>query len=337
MEMKRRELDSVLSNWGISDYTYKKIELGYINDNWFVESNGKRYILRKVSNFGKDTLSFELKYLSDLKSCGFEYSIPAPLKTKSGTNEINNNGIIFWLYEYIEGGHEYKVDKAELIEIAGMIASYHKAIMNNKSMFISNAKANDPFKIENAIVDINKTLSDMDRKGKLSEEEMTFVENMKKLMPIANALSGSTAQGLELYFLHGDMRETNLIWQDKELVGLIDFDFVRYSNILMKDLVSVLRRYCLDKEKNYLLNMEMTKLLINEYSKERKLVDGEIKALVDTIIEFAIADFRFLFLLRQNSPEKGVTMDDVMACAKMAEHVYANRAEIYNALDSHGT
>ncbi len=321
-------IDSILSHWELSGSEVKKIDIGYINDNWRVKNGNDKYILRKVDKANEKALSFELRYITNLRNGGFKYKVPMPLETKDGKYYFKCNGSLFWLYRFIEGDHKYKFVEKDIAKVAKLVGSYHNILINNRNFYRCKGKPTDSFTVFEAKNALVKMVSSIKKRRKISNRERSFIRTANALLPIADELADNWNSSLDFYYLHNDIKETNLLWEKGRITGLIDFDFVRYSNILIKDIAVSLQHFCDNKKKGYLFDMKKVILFLRTYSKVRTLAIAEKKMIPTMLITYCIADFEFLFRLMKNSPDRGITMQRVNTLAKMALYIYKNNGSI---------
>ncbi|HUC38754.1 MAG TPA: phosphotransferase [Candidatus Acidoferrum sp.] len=327
-------MKQILNNWGLSNVKSKKIDVGLMNQNWLVTEGKNKYILRKVVAANERNVRFELKYLTTLKRGGLRYSIPVPMKTVKGDYLVKEKGSLFWMYEYIDGTHVYNFDFIKLREISKMLAEYHNILIKNKKFFMLKSNRNDPYQPSKVGVLVKRTLTELNKKRNHNTNESTFIRYARMVLPIADYIAKHKERKLEYYYLYNDISKTNLIWKNGKLNGLIDFDFVHYGNLLIKDLAIVIQRLCHYNSKKYVLDLSKVRVVIETYSKIRKLTLEEKDMLIDMILTSCIGDFDFLFHIIQGSSERKITMQEVCNWARMAEYVFENRQKIRETINT---
>lgn len=249
MNLTESEINTILSNWGIDKYKCKVLKGGVVNNNWIVSTNKNKFVLREVSRFkNKRSLRFEFKYLKYLKSEGFEYKIPIPILTKTKTEFITYDGKVFWLYEYIKGKIKKELNFEEVKTVAKMMAEYHKLSVKKRFNKIRKSTT-DPF-FKSAILNFSLEMRSIAFKKKLkNREDFEFLKMVKILIVMLKNLQVKGYANLNTYPLHADIKGDNLIWNKKNIIGVIDFDNVgRFNDTIIKDIANFIQFSCKKKK-----------------------------------------------------------------------------------------
>lgn len=306
MEYSKKQLNSVLSNWGLKGESFKFLEAGWVNYNWLVVANGKKYILRRAITLSPKNFPFEVRYISHLKKAGFPYEMPMAIKTKTGKLFVKYNGKFFWLYSHIEGEirRREKFHDEDIPQIAKLYASYHNALIKAKLY----KKVDDPFArraVTKAYLESAREL----KKKKMDVRERYFYNSIKPMLKMYERLDEKAYLKLPSYNLHQDMNPTNILWNGKKIVGLLDFENVSSGAPFVRDFNSLLHMFR-DKRCSYKLDLRKCAKALSTYSKYRRPSPGEIRLITDVLIGVMIDDLWFNYWVMVNRPDKVVKLKD---------------------------
>jgi len=303
--MDKRDIKALLDNWDIGELiSCRQAEKGVVNINWIVKTVQGKYVLRKIMHITKiKDLEFELNYLTYLKEHNFPYRIPAPIRTKNGKNFLKFKGSYFWLYEYIEGRNIKRFGYSELRECARMMAIYHKII---ESSGLDNKKGSEEvFNRKSVLEELRKFRAQILAKDKQDRKERIFLKESSILVPLMKSLVGREYSKLPRYPLHRDINPENILWKNRKLVGLIDFENISTMNDTMVKDISVMLQYsCRDRKQKYKSDLKLVKFFLTEYKKHRQLSNKEIEFLPDIITAGAIEDFSYAYWMLVNDPKR---------------------------------
>lgn len=331
MKLTKSEIDEILSNWSIASYKYKVLKGGVVNNNWVIHTGKKKFVLREVSRFkDKRSLKFEFECLNYLKVNGFKYNIPLPVNTKYKTEFIKYKEKLFWLYEYIDGQIKKELSLQNIRAVAKMMAEYHEISMKKKSRGIRNSTT-DPF-FKKSILKFSLNMESVASKKKTKDkEDNDFLKMVKVLIEMLKNLKVDNYSSLSTYPLHTDIKGDNLIWNGKDLIGIIDFDNVgRLNDTIIKDIANFVQFSCKSKHKHE-INLQKAKLFIDTYRNYRLISQSEINFIPNLIISHYIDFFDYTYWLLQNDSDK-VKKDKLYDCFNSAVWVNDNSDNIIKYL-----
>ncbi len=323
MPLNKSEFDAILYKWSITNYKYRALKAGVVNNNWIIETGKGRFVLREVSRFkDKKSLEFEFDYLNYLKSRGFKYKIPVPILSTQKTEFVVHNKKLFWLYGYINGQIRKELSLQDVKAVAKMMSEYHELSVKKKSRGIRKSTT-DPF-FKKAILNFSLEMETVAaRKKEKNKEDDAFLKMIKVLMQIQKNIKADNYSDLRTYPLHADIKGDNLIWNRKNLVGIIDFDNVgRLNDTIIKDIANFIQFSCREKA-GYKIDLQKAKSFINTYRKYREIKSSEIKFIPNLIISHYIDFFNYTYWLLQNNPQK-IKKDNLYDCFKSAVWVSDN-------------
>jgi Ser/Thr protein kinase RdoA (MazF antagonist) len=303
--MDKIEIKMLLDNWDVGKLvSYRQAGKGVVNVNWIIRTTHGKYVLRKVAHFIKmKNLKFEVKYLTYLKEHNFPCRIPAPIKAKNKEYFLKFRDSYFWLYGYIEGRDIKRFGYSELRECAKMMATYHKII---ESSGLSNKKGNDElFNRAPILKELEKFRAQILSKDKQDRKDRIFLKESSILIPLMKSLDGREYSKFPKYPLHRDINPENILWKNKKLVGLIDFENIGTMNdTMIKDISVMLQYSCRDRKQKDKLDLKLARFFLREYKKHHQLSDKEIRFLPDIITAGSIEDFSYAYWMLVNDPKR---------------------------------
>lgn len=330
--MDKREIESLIKKWNIGHLvSCKQIKKGVVNVNWILRTSRGKYVLRKVAE-SKSTadLRFEFSYFSYLKRHGFPYRIPLPIRTKDGESFVAFKGSCFWIYEFIDGRDIKHFDYHELRECARVMATYHKMI---ELSGLNNRKGRgDAFNRISVLNELKKFREQILQKDKQLIEDQIFLEESSTLIPLMRSLDDREYSKLPRYPLHRDINPENILWKNRKLVGLIDFENVSTMNdTVVKDISIMLQYSCRDRKQKHKLDLTRAGFFLKEYRKHHQLSETEIEFLPDTIIAGSIEDFSYAYWMLVNDPERA-KLYRLKLYSQVAQWYHKNKAEVIEKL-----
>jgi homoserine kinase type II len=329
--MDEREFKTLLENWDIGELlSVKQAEKGVVNINWIVKTTRGKYVLRKVAKFTKRAdLVFGLKYLIYLEGHRFPYRIPVPVRTRQGKLFFASNNSYFWIYEYIEGRERKRFSYPELRECARMMATYHRMIENSD---LDNGRGFEPFRKESVLRELKTYRTQALKKNKQSRSDRIFLKESSTLIPLLKSLNDHEYAKLPAYPLHRDINPENILWKNKKLVGLIDFENVGTMNDTITKDISILLQYsCREEKHKHKLDLNLARFFLTEYWKHHPLSNEEIKSLPDITTAGSIEDFAYAYWMLINDPKRA-RLYRLRLYSQTAQWYHKNRQEIIDRL-----
>lgn len=329
--MDKREIKTLLENWDIGELiSCRQAQKGVVNINWIVKTIQGKYVLRKVTHFTKlKDLKFEVNYLNYLKEHKFPYRIPAPIKTKNKENFLKFKGSYFWVYEYIEGRDIKRFGDSELRECAKMMAIYHKIVATSG---LDNNQGSEVFNRKSVLKELEKFRAQILEKDKQDRKDRIFVKESSILIPLMKSLDAREYSKLPKYPLHRDINPENILWKNKKLAGLIDFENIGTMNdTLIKDISIMLQYSCRDRKQKHKLNLRLAKFFLKEYKKHGQLSNEEIGFLPDVITAGVIEDFSYAYWMLVNDPKRA-KLYRLKLYSKTAQWYHRSKQEIIEKL-----
>lgn len=282
----------ILKSYGISNFSFKPINQGIENTSLYIKSEDNKYVLRIYRQKRKinEDISFEIQFQDYLRGHGIPIPLIYPNLKGEELSVINIEGkdwqII--LMQFIEG-ESVNLDPSKelIIELAHIQAQMHL-------LGIEFADKSDRLKYP--INNLNGLIANKIEKLPIQNEEVVeFVERVKSFKYELN-------KELPYGYNHSDLDfDGNVIIKDNKVVGIIDFDDLKYSPSIV----------CLGFSLWNVLDdsgIEVFKLYLKEYESIRPLNNLERQTLSHIIFfrNYQIGIIRLL-LWEKDTPIEDIT------------------------------
>ncbi|MAF59742.1 MAG: phosphotransferase [Candidatus Pacebacteria bacterium] len=253
------------SNYLVQPDKVSYINEGVTNTNYLVETSDGKYLF-KIYNFkSEDQVQFEVNVLEELR----RHDFPSP-KVISRKDKLNI-GVYkkkpSLLYVYIDGGVNKDWDGFMIKKVGKYMGKKHSLLKDF------------PDRSKSHTFDIDETKK-LVREGRSRFAEASFPEYESLLSFVEKNLTGlSLSNDLPKGVTHHDIKHENVILNDKEIAGIIDFD-LSYYGVLINDIATTIIWECFDGDE---MNMEKAQSFIDGYEEERPLTSVEKDNLCETI------------------------------------------------------
>ena len=254
------EIDEILSNYDLGKLeTFKGIEEGIENTNYFISTKNKKYILtvyeKRVNS--KD-LPFFSKLMSFLDKANFK--CPVPILNKKKETITNYNGKELMVVSFLEGKAKQNLSPTNCESIGVEVAKMHEITKNFKLKRENDLSIKSWRGLFETVKDqcsqIHKDLP------KLISENLNDVE---KKWP----------SDLPKGIIHADLFHDNIFFLKNEFSGIIDFYF-SCEDYFAFEIAVCFNALCFEGVKeNLSFNVTKAKKFIDGYSSIRKLSDQE--------------------------------------------------------------
>ena len=254
------EIDEILSNYDLGKLeTFKGIEEGIENTNYFISTKNKKYILTVYEKRVKSKdLPFFSKLMSFLDKANFK--CPVPILNKKKETITNYNGKELMVVSFLEGKAKQNLSPTNCESIGVEVAKMHEITKNFKlkrENDLSIKSWRGLFEtVKNQCSQIHKDLP------KLISENLNDVE---KKWP----------SDLPKGIIHADLFHDNIFFLKNEFSGIIDFYF-SCEDYFAFEIAVCFNALCFEGVKeNLSFNVTKAKKFIDGYSSIRKLSDQE--------------------------------------------------------------
>ena len=300
-----------------------------VNTNWIIESKNKKFVLKKIVFENLEELNFELVYLQYIKNKQFPYQVPCPVPTINGNNYIEKGGYLYWLYKFIDGITDLKIEEFQLRQIATMVANYHVLLeQSNYSYGPAKSEEYNPWVLQELKTNLNQLVN----KDSLQEEDKILLKYKDSLLIMLEELKSDPFNDLDRYTIHRDLGGDNLIWIDNKLTGVLDFENVgMYKEPFSKDLSVIIIYSCRKEDDKSQLDFHKMRIFLQEYTHIKPLRQTELALIPDLLIHGIIEDFNYAYWLIKNKKQQE-QIERLQRYAQLAIWIYSEKPKISQIL-----
>ena len=260
-KLNQKKIEEILSNYNLGKLdSFKGIEEGIENTNYFLSVNKKKFIL---TIYEKRVKSADLPFFSDLMSSlnKASFKCPAPISNNNNETITNFGGKKLMIVSFLEGKAKKNLSPANCKSIGSEIAKMHELTKNLKLKRQNDLSVNSWRKLFNSVKDKCENIhKDLPR---LIEENLNDVEkNWPKNLP----------RGI----IHADLFQDNIFFIQDKFSGVIDFYF-SCEDFFAFEIAICFNALCFDGLKSNLsFNVTKAKNFIDGYASVRKLSHEEL-------------------------------------------------------------
>jgi homoserine kinase type II len=277
------QLDAWLSRYNVGGLTnLEPIAAGIENTNYFVTTEGGRYVLTLYERLPPEELPFYLNLMAHLARAGVE--APAPEPDRTGALFSMLNGRPAGLVARIDGAAVNQPDRAHCAAVGDALARLHVATQTYRAR-LTNRRG--PAWWRQAARAVQAHLSEDQRQ--LLANEIKFQTGYAK----ANLPKGA---------IHGDLFRDNVLFVGDRVSGIIDFGFAA-TDFLAYDLAITVNDWCVDRATGALED-ECCEALVAAYQAVRPL-SVEERAQWSTLLRAAALRFWLSRLYDLHLPRPG--------------------------------
>ncbi|HJU24004.1 MAG TPA: homoserine kinase [Casimicrobiaceae bacterium] len=249
------ELDAWLARYALGalvDLT--PIAAGIENTNYFVTTEGGRYVLTLYERLPSDELPFYLNLMAHLARCGVR--VPAPAPDRTGALFSHLNGRPAGLVSRIDGAAIEQPSKADCAAVGAALAGLHRASQDYRARLTNRrgpawwrqaARAVRPFVTP--------------EQNALLGAEVKFQTGFGKVKLPKGAI-------------HGDLFCDNVLFAGSEVAGIIDFGFAA-TDFFAYDLAIAVNDWCVAGNDDGALDDARMRAMVSAYHEVRPLTDDE--------------------------------------------------------------
>ena len=259
-KLNQSKIEDILSNYSLGKLqTFKGIEEGIENTNYFLSVNNKKFIL---TIYEKRVKSADLPFFSDLMSSlnKANFKCPSPISNNDNSTITNFEGKKLMIVSFIEGKAKQNLSPKNCKSIGVEAAKMHELTKNFKLKRQNDLSVNSWRGLFDSVKDkCSKLHKDL---PKLIEENLTSVErHWPKDLP----------KGI----IHADLFQDNIFFDKDKFSGIIDYYF-SCEDFFALEIAICFNALCFDGVKeNLSFNVTKAKNFIDGYSSIRKLSDLE--------------------------------------------------------------
>lgn len=216
------ELRRVLSHYDLGEFrSAHRVEQGFVNENWVVETGRGRYFLKRRHPDLRDPAAIAAQHalMAYLRRAGF----PAPglISTTDGDTLLALDGELYEIQEYIAGTAYDHRQPAHFWEAALALGRYHTLVEGFTARVLERGDLYSP-----ALVRAN--LDRLAAAWRLRDAQ-NGIRAYAVLASHADDLAARFAEhgALPHLVIHGDYYAGNLLFAGDRLVGVVDYDKAR--------------------------------------------------------------------------------------------------------------
>jgi Ser/Thr protein kinase RdoA (MazF antagonist) len=243
------------------------------NENYLLTTPERRYVLRSSHRSRSlSSLAFEHRLLCYLARQGFPVVVPLPSREMKTWVSFNSR---FWtLCLYADGEQLDRTRPSQLTEAARALAMYHRFARGFERSDVQRAGT---LNVENWL---RTTAEASVRLGPATQPEVeeARIDLVASLDRLGRDLASPNIVRLLKVVIHGDFSRRNILFQQDQLLAVLDFDGCHFE-IRAMDLAVALKNMCRGLDKHSQLDMERVSAFMAAYQAEESLTDDELAAI----------------------------------------------------------
>jgi len=259
-KLNQNKIEEILLSYNLGKLdSFKGIEEGIENTNYFLSINKKKFIL---TIYEKRVKSEDLPFFSNLMSSlnKSDFKCPEPISNNSNSTVTDYNGKKLMIVSFLEGKAKRNLSPNNCKSIGAETAKMHKLTSNFKFK-----RQNDlSIKSWRGLFDVVK-----DQCTKIHKDLPTLIE--ENLVDVEKNWPNNLPKGI----IHADLFHDNIFFDKDNFSGIIDFYF-SCEDFFAFEIAICFNALCFDGAKeNLSFNVTKAKNFIDGYSSIRKLLDPE--------------------------------------------------------------
>ena len=259
-KLNRDDVKDILTNYNLGKLnTFKGIEEGIENTNYFLSVNNKKFIL---TIYEKRVKSKDLPFFSNVMSSlnKSDFKCPAPISNNNNSTVTDFKGKKLMIVSFLEGKAKRNLSPVNCRAIGAETAKMHTLTSN------FNLKRQNDLSIKSwrSLFDSVK-----DQCTKIHKDLPTLIE--ENLVDVEKNWPSDLPKGI----IHADLFHDNIFFDKDNFSGIIDFYF-SCEDFFAFEIAICFNALCFDGLKeNLSFNVTKAKNFIDGYSSVRKLSDSE--------------------------------------------------------------
>lgn len=214
------EIAAVLEQYDVGTaQSWRKIERGYVNEKWLVETPTGRYVLKRrhPSLCQPDLVAAQHALISHLNAAGFV--TPKIVRTARGGTLVTWDGRVYELQSLIPGDPGDRLRPAHVSAAARTLGRYHKLVRGFYRPGLHRLRSRySPVVLTSTLARLNE-----DIEGSLTVETQQILERLRDHARHLTGQLGSIDDLPELV-VHGDYYTGNILFRGDQVTGVVDYD-----------------------------------------------------------------------------------------------------------------
>ncbi len=267
------ELSDILSCYALGDAVSLKELRSYTNENYLVKTSSGHSVLRvSRSAHSLEALTFEHRVLRHLANRGFPVATPWP--SRSGDTWAVVSGRLCTLTPYIEGKPFRRRHWPHLVASGHGLALYHRLMQSYRDAGDQRDGRQD---LVQWLQSTGKTpVLSLPAGERALEEARRYA--VACLGHLEQALAWPVSDRLRRSVIHGSLRRANLLFQEDDLVAVLDFDSCS-RDVRALDVAIAIKNLCRWSGESFDLDLAQVTAFLAAYQAEEPLSEAEVKAL----------------------------------------------------------
>lgn len=261
----QQDFNYILSQYELGAYTHSTpVNQGTVQTNYFIRTIQGKFVFRYYENRSKESVLFESELLMYLKK--HQYPCPAPVQNKQGTCVGTYSSKPYMIFEFIDGQHIDHPDdhhKQQLIQKVAELQNLTRAYQPQHKKY----RWNYDIELCRSLASTEAQKINTDN----AREKLSWVENQLSVLDLPK----SFPKGI----CHCDFHLSNVLFQDDQFSGLLDFDDANYTYLVF-DLVGLIDSWAWPFQSNK-LDLPQAREIVQEYIKHRPLSAIEQRHIFD--------------------------------------------------------
>ena len=219
------ELCRVLAHYRVgSPYRWHRVERGYVNETWAVDTLQGSYVLRRRHPrlCDREAIAAQHALIAHLRSAGF----PAPtiVPTRAGGTFLELDGEVYELQARVPGQVRDQLEPSHRAAAARTLAHYHLSVAGFDAPALHRPRERY---LPSSLVSIFASCV-AGWEGGLPSGAIDLVARLRwHVRDLSVRLCG--LEGLASLVVHGDYYTENLIFDGQRIVGVVDYDEAHWA------------------------------------------------------------------------------------------------------------
>jgi Ser/Thr protein kinase RdoA (MazF antagonist) len=217
--MKQAQLERVLSHYNLGSLqSAQRVERGYVNENWLVATDCGRYFLKRrhPDLRHSDRIAAQHHLLTALSEANFP--VPLPRITRTGQTWLALEAEVYELYDCVEAQPYNHQRSAHLTAAAQTLGQYHTLAVDIAPAALQNlGDLYHPAHLHPLLAEANRRWAE--------SGEAPLLRNLQA--HAAELILRAKVGLLPQVTIHGDYYAGNLLFQDDQIVCVVDWDKAR--------------------------------------------------------------------------------------------------------------
>lgn len=296
-----KPLESLLAeNYGLEGGEFKELKTGSFNKLWMFNCNNRQYIIKQINHaYTKQLIGWYTKILNKVRG----NTIPLNLIPNRNNEYLTAYVDEFWsVMEYVDGEVFQHGNRTQLFEAARIIKQLNEIdIVGIPPLQQSEAENNKKNEINpwlgNYEYEINRLNQLLISQSIL---DTTYINSMNAIFtdPV-NILHGDDYESFPLVISHGEYQNHNLIYNDNQLVCVIDWDAVSLRPRIYDISVSAV---FLCRQSRGKFDLDASAFV--DYLDRFSLTDKEIKCILPIVLLYFVPKIHYIEKFKKYAPQK---------------------------------